>query len=310
MGSSTGLRLATELTGDLRCVRCGYNLRGLSVRDECPECGVAVRATILALVDPLADELQPLERPVRTTVGLCAWAWGGFACVALVWALVILDVLSAWLQRPIEAGWARPLCWIAVGASAIGCFALVRPTERLAKPFRRQALLGALAYLPVVPLAVYLIGQSGIGSGRSLAGTVGESGVGPALLRLLAIGCTVGMLLGIRNSLTHLLHRSALVRTGRIDTQPLNALLLTLAIMAAGDLSGLAGLLVRGAAGDVLIVVDVVARAVGGFLLAMGLLSLSVDVWRLRGALLYGPLGLADIFSEDGPNEAAAGESP
>ena len=77
-----------DIEARVHCPVCGYNLRGLSVRDECPECGVAVRATILALVDPMADELRPLTTPKRPTLGLCMWAWGGFACVALVWALV------------------------------------------------------------------------------------------------------------------------------------------------------------------------------------------------------------------------------
>ena len=62
--------LASELTGDLPCVRCGYNLRGLSIREHCPECDAPVRATILALVDPRASELKPLRRPRLTGWGL------------------------------------------------------------------------------------------------------------------------------------------------------------------------------------------------------------------------------------------------
>ncbi|MBL8760751.1 MAG: hypothetical protein JNL50_05545, partial [Phycisphaerae bacterium] len=52
--------LARELTGDLRCAKCAYNLKGLSVRSVCPECGLAISATLLAKVDPHAAELRPI----------------------------------------------------------------------------------------------------------------------------------------------------------------------------------------------------------------------------------------------------------
>ncbi len=42
--------------GDIQCVRCKYNLRGISRTGNCPECGMAVQDTF---------NLQPLTRPVR-----------------------------------------------------------------------------------------------------------------------------------------------------------------------------------------------------------------------------------------------------
>jgi hypothetical protein len=47
-----------QLTGDIACVACGYDLRGLGPRGRCPECGLeialsyAARVTPAALVDP------------------------------------------------------------------------------------------------------------------------------------------------------------------------------------------------------------------------------------------------------------------
>src|SRR5262245_48877512 len=78
--------IARELTGDLPCVRCRYNLRGLSVRAPCPECGTPVRATLLAVVDPFAGELQPVSRPRLIVAGLIAWSLGGFGSALCVWA--------------------------------------------------------------------------------------------------------------------------------------------------------------------------------------------------------------------------------
>ena len=33
------------LTGDLLCIKCSYNLRTLSLDNNCPECGQTVRRT-------------------------------------------------------------------------------------------------------------------------------------------------------------------------------------------------------------------------------------------------------------------------
>ena len=62
------------LEADVHCARCGYNLRGISIRSVCPECGAAVRATILAVVDPHASELQPIRHPWPVAAGLVLWA--------------------------------------------------------------------------------------------------------------------------------------------------------------------------------------------------------------------------------------------
>src|SRR6185295_10238912 len=86
-----GPRLALELTGDLPCVRCKYNLRGLTVKGMCPECGTSVRTTILAKIDPLAKELRPLHFPRLTSLGLIVWAWSALAAALCNWALRLSD---------------------------------------------------------------------------------------------------------------------------------------------------------------------------------------------------------------------------
>jgi uncharacterized repeat protein (TIGR04138 family) len=37
--------MARTLTGDLLCIKCSYNLRGLPLETNCPECGETVRRT-------------------------------------------------------------------------------------------------------------------------------------------------------------------------------------------------------------------------------------------------------------------------
>src|SRR5690606_27754218 len=65
----SGPVIARQLKGDLLCIGCGYNLRGLSIREMCPECGIPVRATILGVIDPMADELAPIPRPRLVATG-------------------------------------------------------------------------------------------------------------------------------------------------------------------------------------------------------------------------------------------------
>src|SRR5436190_23878239 len=75
-GSGTGSALGRQLRGDLPCVACGYNLKGLSIRSVCPECGTPVRATILSVVDPHAAELTPIRLPALVALGLLFCAAG------------------------------------------------------------------------------------------------------------------------------------------------------------------------------------------------------------------------------------------
>ncbi|MEM1167350.1 MAG: hypothetical protein AAGI30_13795 [Planctomycetota bacterium] len=58
--------LALLLTASLPCIECGYELKGLSVTGECPECGTAVRVTLAHAVG---------ERPITqsdTPTGVAA----------------------------------------------------------------------------------------------------------------------------------------------------------------------------------------------------------------------------------------------
>ncbi len=78
-GSSGVARLSRELAGDLPCIQCGYNLRGLTVKGMCPECGTSVRATLLAVVDPMAGEFRPISFPRLTAYGMLVWSHAAVA---------------------------------------------------------------------------------------------------------------------------------------------------------------------------------------------------------------------------------------
>jgi hypothetical protein len=42
----------SQIVGDVGCVGCGYNLRGLRVMGKCPECGAAIADSLYVLVKP------------------------------------------------------------------------------------------------------------------------------------------------------------------------------------------------------------------------------------------------------------------
>lgn len=67
----------------IRCVRCGYDLRGAQVLGRCPECGAAVASTLAVSVDPALRDLVALQRPALVATSLIAWCAAPLACVAL-----------------------------------------------------------------------------------------------------------------------------------------------------------------------------------------------------------------------------------
>ena len=59
-----------RLDSDLSCARCGYDLRGMKERDECPECGLNVHRSIYAA--ELAATKPPLARWMATRLYIAA----------------------------------------------------------------------------------------------------------------------------------------------------------------------------------------------------------------------------------------------
>ncbi|MEM1424869.1 MAG: hypothetical protein AAGH64_12820, partial [Planctomycetota bacterium] len=118
------------LTGELPCVTCGYELRGLSVRDACPECGTGVRATILAVVDPLADELAPMRAPSLTGVLIVSWALSSSIGVWLIVAVRLLDGVRALGLRAPELWWAWNAAFVLLIVSGVSALGFLAPTTR------------------------------------------------------------------------------------------------------------------------------------------------------------------------------------
>ncbi|MDP7004817.1 MAG: hypothetical protein QF718_01215 [Phycisphaerales bacterium] len=58
--------IASDLTQmrvalSLQCSRCGYDIRNLAADGDCPECGKPIRLTIIEVVDPTTQRLEPIH---------------------------------------------------------------------------------------------------------------------------------------------------------------------------------------------------------------------------------------------------------
>jgi len=278
-----------ELGGDLPCVVCGYNLRGLSIRAFCPECGTGIRATILAVIDPFASELQPIRFPKLIAVLINAWTGGAFFAVLLAWLPIVYDLINAagWrVQRPnVGLGIVAAVC-----ISAFGAIALVRPHARVGIRGPLLAVLGILLFLPA-GYAVWAHGELSVGprgpgyfSGWSPTGRQTQLGI--AVWASLA-----AIILCLRPMARVLVARSLAIRTGRVDRQTLYAMAVAAAIAALGHgLGGLAMALTAAghppAIADLSRIAGLVLLATGAMLFTVGVFGSLVDTIRIASAIL------------------------
>ncbi|MFI4897887.1 MAG: hypothetical protein ACIARR_08680 [Phycisphaerales bacterium JB059] len=289
--------LASELTGDLPCVRCGYNLRGLSIREHCPECDAPVRATILALVDPKASEFKPLRHPRRTGWGMVLWSVAALLAALGAWVIRLSELSLSWLKVAWSPSWMPVFVVGMTLLSGVGATVLLRPHAGLSVSARVRAMVGVIAYGPLAWLLWRLYIHVDAGVVLPVFGGAGASR--ERVLTRLGIALTLGVvILGLRPVARGLAMRSVVVRTGKVDRQSLLALLGAVAISASGDVLHLLGSGVRGPVSQALTSMEMVLVAVGSVLVTLGLAGIVIDCVRLRPTLEAPGVGIADILDE------------
>ncbi len=301
--------IARQLTGELICIGCGYNLRGLSIREMCPECGMSIRATLLGIVDPKAEELEPLNSPKLSGNGIVLWSFGALIACASVWILRIDEIIRAKLAFNAGLGnWVSLVGVIALVCSGIGAIVFILPHRRVGRLMAIRASIGVSAYIPVVMMfwSIYR------GYDKSATMPLIYPGAQSLERSLLRLGMFVGVgviVLGIRPNALMLAMRSVIVRTGRVDRQSMYALLMSFAVAAVGDGLNIIGLLSGGVVGDLLSQLHVVLVAVGSVLITLGLVNIVIDTVRLRPVLLHRGVGLGDVFETNEEKAARVGPS-
>ncbi len=298
---STGGEIARRLVGDLPCVRCRYNLRGLSVRGRCPECGTAVRATILHAVDPFAAVLRPIGARRWVATGLMVWTVGALAAGGLTWLLRATDVaIEAGLNPGMER-WLAQAAAACLALSGIGALALVRPHGGLSVAGIAGAALGVAAYGPLVWLYWTLHGRFDpvhVRPYQRLDVVLGDR----AELRLAMAGVAAAVLVGLRPNVRMLVTRSLLLRKGRVDRQTMLAMLVALAVGALGDSIHLLADRPSWAT-----VVGTFLIAVSSMFVTVGLAGAVADAWRIALAVLTPAPSLQQVMGPARDSPAGGG---
>lgn len=300
------LGIARQLVGDLRCIRCGYNLRGLSIREMCPECGLPVRATLLGVVDPRAHELVPLAHPRVSAWGLVAWGVGAWAAVACVVILRVAEVGRESLSIGWKPAWAPGVGELGLLISALGGVTLIHPHHATTRVGRLLAAGGVAAYIPLVLLyrAIYTRMDAG------WATPFLDPGPGQferAALRLAMVVPVAAIVLGLRPHARMLSARSVIVRTGKVDRQSLLALLASFCVAGIGDAMQALGGLGSRALTDLLSTVGMVLIAVGSVLVVIGATNIVADIVRLFPVIARPGVGLEDVLEDNRSREQRAG---
>jgi len=288
-------------------VRCTYDLKGLSILGQCPECGLPVRATLLAVVDPKAGELQPIFRPRATAAGLVAWSMAALVSVLCGWGVWIIEVLpSGGLDHyliPLRYG-----CVLGVVVSGLGALALISPHANIPTRARFQAWMGTLAYAPLIALVAWLLlGRWDVGAPGGLGQWAATSGA-KTLVQLVGGVVAVSIILLLRPNARLLASRSILLREGRVDRQHLLALASVLGLSAAGELVTLIGLRVQ--AGETFVLIGQLLVLVAAVLFTLGLVGVVIDCWRIRRAVVEPPLSLESLLKTGKPSGTISADEP
>lgn len=298
-----------SLRGSLPCFVCGYELKGLSIRSVCPECGTAVRGTILYRVDPRADEFKPIRWPRITAWGIRFWGTGAATAAISLWVLRLSEFSGFTGQRSGADSIWSVLSVVAILGSAVGAAMMVRPNRWIAPAKSILAAIG-VGWYAVIVMGMLIVIRTDIdrvpayGHDRSLD-AMREIG-----RIIFGIG-VLGVLLCMRPIARELVKRSLALRTGRVDRQTILAMSAVVVVGILGDAVrwGVATDLIGAGAG----VFDFIGRLLVVFssmLLTLGLISAAVDSWRISNAILTPSPSLSDIFGGDNPASSAAAGAP
>lgn len=295
-------RIARDLTGDLYCINCRYNLKGLSITEPCPECGVPVKATVLAVVDPLAEELAPISTPRLTALGLLLWPAGALIAACAVWTLraVELTPLGTWVRLP---GMWIPLACAGLTVSGVALIPLVRPHRAISVFSSIRVTFAVLLYIPLVwgfwRLHAHLDAINPLPYASLNDPDTQRHAYRLAITLLAALILTL-----TRHTARTLAARSVVVREGRVDRQPILALIGAFLLTACGDAFHLLSVVTPWISEDITQPVSVILIALGSVLVTLGLFGLTRDGLRVFPVIASQPLGLSHILGRQGESRS------
>lgn len=289
---------ALDLRGSMPCIACGYELRGLSIRESCPECSLPVRATLLAIVDPLAPELSPVHRPRLRVAALSLWAAAGVFLVVLTWGLRLDDAMTVLSNGSRQLRWLTPIGSAAVIAAGLGTLGFVGATAAATRRLCLTALLASVLHVPLAWLywQIHVLQDAMFPLPYFDAAYGGERGADRALFALAFNGLLAVIVVLLRPSARLLVKRSAVLRRKAVDRQALLMLIASLTIASVGQLLLFLSMTSLWVAPEGLGSLGTVMVGLGSVLLTMAATAAVYDTCLLMPVVLRRPRSLEDVF--------------
>jgi hypothetical protein len=234
-----------ELARSLHCRRCGYNLRGLRLGGQCPECGLDVWETVIATVDPAASRLPRLNNP--RGVGL-ALVWL-MSCLLLATLLMLVRPVALRLDETFSLSGPAAITrftppWLMSLAGAVTLAGLLS-VWRLTPTGREDSRASARDGLRRLAVGLSMIGILSVVGGLLMP----RAGAAPDVSRLLVEGlghvlmvtALIVVLLGLRGLFRAVGERSREYRTARAGRQRSRDMIVAGLGLGAGELTRLLG---------------------------------------------------------------------
>lgn len=296
-GVDAARQLDRALLGSLPCITCGYDLKGISIRGVCPECGTAVRAAILYQVDPEAEELQPMLTPHLTATGLVTWSAAGLAAMLALWWLRLGEAMSAGLGWTFPRHWAPIIAMALAALSGLAVVTFLRPSRGSKRWRVAAAVVGGLAYLPLLwaMWRIQLIDAIAPRPYTQYGVIIPER----SLWRFALDASLIVIFLCLRPNLRDLVRRSLALRTGRVDRQTLLAMVGAVVLAAFGDGLRLLAWHQPQESSELLQGIGSLLVMVGSAFLTLGMVTVVMDSWRISKVILMPPVTLKQVL--EGP---------
>ncbi len=252
--SESDIDALREILIDLRCVSCGYNLKRIALNRACPECGLAVRRTLLYVVDPALSEIASLQNAVKLGLFLTVIPFLLFASTVVLWIphlLFVIENLSSSLRTPLFGDWfvSRVVTAGVILSAGVLLFGGLRhPAGQKRRQTYDRGLFRAAVGLILWGAFVFAIAwfDHKNDSGQSSLYNRHNINIVRSVLRLGADAALFLSITGFPAILRFLALRSLYHRVTQVSQQGFLAMGVAVGVMAAGDLSWITAALLYG----------------------------------------------------------------